>query len=188
MPPFARPGPSGRFPGVIAPTAALRLLDAPRSLRSPPRFPVPARAGSVEISQVPGQPFRCVSRARDPAGAAPSGPGGDVMPLARSTVAAVAFHQPGGVSPSTSTLSGLTPETHILAVYASQPPSRVHHARLASRRQSWALPGRDSHPRVASRGFSSLHRVLLSHALPGATGFSPGCPALAQPLTFILYR
>ena len=53
MPPFARPGPSGWFPGFFALTAALRLLRAPWSLGFSLRFQVPVPSGDVQISQVP---------------------------------------------------------------------------------------------------------------------------------------
>ena len=65
-----------------------------------------------------------------------------------------------------------------LAVYASQPRSPVHHARLAS---GWwpSLAGRDSNPLGSTVRFplcSLRHRVLLTQASPSApNGFgSPG--------------
>ena len=46
-------------------------------------------------------------------------------------------------------LSGLHVAAHAPAVYASQPPSRADHARLASGWRSSTLAGWESHPRVA---------------------------------------
>src|ERR1700722_1382112 len=57
VPPFARRGPSGRFPRVCAPIAALRLPAPPlRSLAL--RSAVPPSGGGDGASQVPGGPSR----------------------------------------------------------------------------------------------------------------------------------
>jgi len=57
-------------------------------------------------------------------------------------------------------VSGLNSAAHIPAVYASQPPSRAVHARLASGWRSPALSGRDFHPRVALK-VSHGYMVIL---------------------------
>jgi hypothetical protein len=67
-------------------------------------------------------------------------------------------------------LSRLNHAAHALAVYASQPGSPRHHARLAS---GWGppLPGRHRTcwiPREVSTPLDLLHRFLLTQASPGA--------------------
>ena len=64
-------------------------------------------------------------------------------------------------------VSGLHHAACALAVYASQPGSPRHHARLAS---GWglALAGRDLHPMVLNERFQSNIVILLSQAWPGA--------------------
>ena len=53
-------------------------------------------------------------------------------------------------APATVAISELHHAAHPLAVYASQPPSRADHARLASSPVAFPLAGRDSHPRVTT--------------------------------------
>ena len=75
VPPFARQGPSGRFPRVTARTAALRLLAVPRPLCSPLCGRVPAFAEDVEISQVPQATPAHVPRRKPPVGTTARGSG-----------------------------------------------------------------------------------------------------------------
>src|SRR5688572_25748315 len=74
-PPFAPRGPSGWFPHFDAPTAALRLLVAPRALVFLAHA-VPADiSGGDEISWVPGQPLADVPTFPIPVEPARQGPG-----------------------------------------------------------------------------------------------------------------
>ena len=143
MPPFARRGPSGRFPRVYARTAALRLpASPPRSLALARRFR-PCCAGESWISLVPRRPSPRMPRLSDPGGTAGAEPPGP-----RS----LRFAPPASPSeladPSASTtffLSGSNSAACVLAVYASQPGSSLDHARLAS---GWrpCLAGREFNP------------------------------------------
>jgi hypothetical protein len=100
-------------------------------------------------------------RACDPGGASGPGPRDESL---RFGPDAVAFHGPSRVGPTTTLFRGLPSwPAHPLSTLRSRPRG-AGHARLAPRRPSSALPERDFHPRVTSRGFCSLHGFLLSQA------------------------
>jgi hypothetical protein len=167
-------------------------FSCPGSLSFSPRFPVPAsRAGGIEIS--PGSwaiPVH-VSRAAGPGeGGLTRTPGAVLL---RFGPAAVAFHQPRGVGPHCVPISGLLLATHAPVVYASQSPSRCRPRKTHSRRWSSTLPGRDSHPRIATKGFGSLHcfllfQAFLAQAARGSGLASPGEPEHESGAGWVLAR
>ena len=146
MPPFARPGPSGRFPGVIAPTAALRLLVASTSLGFSLRSAVPAHAGDDEISQVPGRPFVRVRRSQTPVEETGQDPGLAALRFDLRSVAFRVVHRVGLHLAAAIGARCHRPRTRCLRFAAAL--TGVH-ARLASGWRSSALAGWESHPRVA---------------------------------------
>src|SRR5690606_33644245 len=100
-------------------------------------------------------------------------PGGAPRPRPRSFDLCVgrdaaACHGSHRVGPTKSAFRGCYPTARMPAVYASQPPSRADHARLASGWWPPPLAGRDPHPRVATIGLVSLHHFLQSQTWPGA--------------------
>lgn len=129
MPPFARRGPSGRFPRVYARTAALRLpASPPRSLALARRFRH-CCSGESGISLVPRRPSPRMPRFFDPGGTVGAGLR-ERVPTFGS--AGVAFQACRPVGFHHDFLSGSDSAAYVLAVYASQPGSPLHHARLAS--------------------------------------------------------
>src|SRR3990172_4922676 len=111
--------------------------------------------GDGKVSQVPGESSRCTPCSRTPVG-----------PRARrSSASDVAFRLLSSVGSHEQSLSGLNGTACIVAVYASQAGSRLHHARLAS---GWVptLAGRDSTRRTPVEDFSSC--FVLLQASPGA--------------------
>src|SRR5436190_23574127 len=130
VPLFARRGPLGWFPRFTARTAALRLLVASRPLSSPPRCRVPALAGDGEISQVPQATLAHVPCRKPPVGtfARGSGPAALRWRNRRRPSAHPTARRLPQLRPFRSTSTARVP-----AVYASQPRSPSHHARLAFR-------------------------------------------------------
>src|SRR3989304_295020 len=111
--------------------------------------------GDGKVSQVPGESSRCTPCSQTPVG-----------PRARrSSASDFAFRLLYSVGSHEQILSGLIHTACIVAVYASQAGSRLHHARLAS---GWlpALAGRDSTRRTPVEDFSSC--FVLLQASPGA--------------------
>ncbi len=134
-PPFARWGPLGRLPHVIAPTAALRLLAAhPAALRFlrlavPPQFSGRRRRGLPSSSATL---VRRVLRFFDPGGASGAAPPGPAVPTCRSS--GVAFRAYCLVGLHDFDISGPDSAARVLAVYVVT-VARVlahDHARLAS--------------------------------------------------------
>ena len=74
-------------------------------------------------------------------------------------------------------LSGLNAAARALAVYASQPPSRTDHARLASGWRSPALAGWDFHPRVTLKVSHRYMMILFLQAFlaQGRSRFAAAC-------------
>ena len=81
-------------------------------------------------------------------------------------VADIAFHQVKGVGPRNLFLSGFNHTARRPAVYASQPPSRTHHARLAL--GWWPPPWPDGTFTRGSQRKVSDATFVLSQACPGA--------------------
>jgi hypothetical protein len=179
VPPFARPGPSGRFPDVLAPIAAPRLLATlPASLRFP-SLGGTLRALCICFSDgyerdfhrpglctgSPSRPQREATRSPrflgDPCARAPiSDPGGGSGPgpRATSTLRFGSLLSPSVLfttsASTTMRLSGLHDAARAPAVYASQLPSRTDPRKTRFRLVVLALAGWDLHPRVALKGFS----------------------------------
>ena len=159
-PPFARRGPSGRFPRVVARTAALRLLTAhraalrclrarataaiqqPETMRSP-KFLGHPLVRTCPGSSTPAEPREQDLRDRQSLRIAPP-----VLPSETTDSSA-----------STTDLSGPNSAAHALAVYASWSRSPVcflnDHARLASGWRSCLGRAGLITRRVAQPGFSS---------------------------------
>jgi hypothetical protein len=167
----------GRVPRDGSPTSWLLLrrsdFSCPGSLGSPPHFPF--RPTAPEATRSPR--FLCNPCERAPSqgprrGRATRTPGADA-PAFRSRRCCLPRCRTCRPSPQ-SIFRGLPPwPAHPLSTLRSRPRG-TSHARLAPRPRSSALPGRDFHPWVASRGFRWLHPFLLSQASPGATAFMPG--------------
>src|SRR6185437_15140463 len=163
VPPFARWGPSGRFPHVLAPTAALRLPGAPASLAC-------ALLGGSTLPwrrrDLPG------SWRTPPVHALFSDPGG----IARRAIRAVpvswrddvAFRVTNCVGSRNTEISRLIRTTCTLTVYASQPGSPLDHARLAS---GWwpTLAGRGANPLGSTARFPLW---FATSSLPPRPGFA----------------
>ena len=172
-PPFARRGPSGRFPRVVALTAALRLLTAhraalrclrarataaiqqPETMRSP-KFLGHPLVRTCPGSSTPAEPREQDLRDRQSLRIAPP-----VLPSETTDSSA-----------STTDLSGPNSAAHALAVYASWSRSPVcflnDHARLAS---GWrSCLGRTGFLPAGSRNQVSAR--VGSTWLPPGRGFS----------------
>jgi hypothetical protein len=159
--PFARQGPSGWFPRVIAPMAALRRLAPPLrfACRSARRFWPHGQRDEVLPSCWATLAY--VPRSTTPADASAQG-SRDGVPAFRARRCCLppeqrCRHPPrqhfrGSIPRPACPLSTLRGHGHPCAAY--------DHARLASGWRPSTLTGRDFHPRVASKGFAATCFLL----------------------------
>src|ERR1700722_1694789 len=173
VPPFARRGPLGRFPRVLAPTAALRFPGAHRlalrCLRTPPSL----RAHPRHARRRRDLPGSWATLARVPRSLTPVEPprrtfgpclatGAAVLPSALYTASAS----------TTSGISGLYHAAHVLAVYASWP--RLPVCCFTATQDSLPAGGQPCRSGLSPAGcyvrflLRYLHHFLLTQASPGA--------------------
>jgi len=142
-----------------------RWVRLPRRVLPVPHPQTACLRGDAEVSQVPGGSVVCMPCSQTPV--EPTAPG----PLG---AADVAFRSRNGVGLHVFLISGLNHTAYTLAVYASQPGSPLHHARLAS---GWlaSLVRTGLVTRRIPIGVSDHHPP--PPGLPGALRARKRCPA-----------